>query len=71
MNKEMTNEVSSAVCSAIWNHMKKQPAIINCSVCGEPLNIYARGIDNDLNLLLDIDPCDCGEKIKEDNDNNN
>lgn len=55
----------SGIEEIIKRHMENQPFDIRCSECGEELNVYQKKIDSGLDLILDIDPCECCKKEEE------
>ena len=42
----------------VKEHMMKQPLLLSCSQCGKDL-IFNAKIDNDLDISIEVDPCDC------------
>ena len=44
-------------------HMKNQPYSIVCADCGKRINCKST-VDNDLDLLLDVSPCNHCEESK-------
>ena len=48
----------------ITNHIEEQPYAITCSECGADLNNSTK-TDNDLDLHIEVDPCDCQKQDAE------
>jgi hypothetical protein len=46
----------------IKKHLTNQPYNIKCSKCGEDLNIYDFAMDDDLDISVDVDPCECAKE---------
>ena len=43
----------------IRHHMEKQPHIIICRNCGKNLQYNLFYVDEDLDISIEVNPCDC------------
>ena len=50
----------------VEEHMEAQPYRVCCAKCFETLNVSRKEVDDDLDLFLEVDPCEhCLEAARE------